>query len=96
MQTHEFALCSQVLPPLEILRSATVNTAKMMGVQDKVGQLKGGFYADVLFLNKNPLENVTLFDKPDKHVLGVMKDGRVYKSRWANLVEDGQIPVKVH
>lgn len=94
-QTHEFALRSQVLTPVEILRSATVNPAKMMGVQDKVGQLKRGFHADVLFLSKNPLKDVTIFDKPDEHVLGVMKDGRVYKSRWANLVEDGQIPIKV-
>jgi imidazolonepropionase-like amidohydrolase len=46
-------------------------------------------------LNKNPLEDVTVFDRPDEHVLGVMKDGRVYKSRWNALLENGQIPVRV-
>ncbi|KAJ6147458.1 hypothetical protein N7497_009440 [Penicillium chrysogenum] len=94
-QTHEFALRSQVLSSLEILRSATVNPAKMMGCADELGQIKMGFHADVVILNKNPLEDVTVFDKPDTHVLGVMKDGRVYKSRWDALLEDGQIPVRV-
>ncbi|KAJ6184976.1 hypothetical protein N7519_006277 [Penicillium mononematosum] len=94
-QTHEFALRSQVLSSLEVLRSATVNPAKMMGCADKLGQIKMGFHADVVVLNKNPLEDVTVFDKPDTHVLGVMKDGRVYKSRWDALLEDGQIPVRV-
>ncbi|CDM29256.1 hypothetical protein DTO013E5_5950 [Penicillium roqueforti] len=94
-QTHEFALRSQVLSALEILRSATVNPAKMMGCADELGQIKEGFHADVVILNKNPLDDVTVFDKPDAHVLGVMKDGRVYKSRWDALLEDGQIPVRV-
>lgn len=94
-QTHEFALRSQVLSSLEILRSATVNPAKMMGYADELGQIKEGFYADLVILNKNPLEDVTVFDKPDAHVLGVMKDGRVYKSRWDTLLEDGHIPVRV-
>jgi imidazolonepropionase-like amidohydrolase len=94
-QTHEFALRSQVLSSLEVLRSATVNPAKMMGFEHELGQIKEGFCADVVILNKNPLEDVTVFDKPDEHVLGVMKDGRVYKSRWGDLLEDGQIPVKV-
>jgi imidazolonepropionase-like amidohydrolase len=94
-QTHEFALRSQVLTPIEVLRSATINPAKMMGWQDAIGQIKEGFHADVVVLNKNPLEDVTVFDRPEEHVLGVMKDGRVYKSRWNALLEDSQIPVRV-
>jgi imidazolonepropionase-like amidohydrolase len=67
----------------------------MMGWQDAIGQIKEGFHADVVVLNKNPLEDVTVFDRPEEHVLGVMKDGRVYKSRWNALLEDSQIPVRV-
>ncbi|KAJ5629489.1 hypothetical protein N7528_003146 [Penicillium herquei] len=94
-QTHEFALRSQVLKPLEILRSATINPAKMMGWQDAIGQIKEGFHADIIVLNENPLKDVTIFDRPEDHVLAVMKDGRVYKSRWAALTEDSEIPVRV-
>ncbi|KAJ5670520.1 uncharacterized protein N7477_005883 [Penicillium maclennaniae] len=94
-QTHEFALRSQVLKPLQILRSATINPAKMMGWEDAIGQVKEGFHADLIILSKNPLEDVTVFDDPERHVLGVMKDGRVYKSRWSALPEDSEIPVRV-
>lgn len=94
-QTHEFALRAQILSPLEVLRSATVNPAKMMGWEDSIGQLQEGFIADVVILNANPLEDVTIFDRPEEHVLGVMKDGRVYKSRWNALPEDADIPVRV-
>ncbi|KAE8367598.1 hypothetical protein BDV27DRAFT_123736 [Aspergillus caelatus] len=94
-QTQEFQLRSQVLSPLEVLRSATVNPARMMSCGDSLGQIKEGFEADLLVLSKNPLENVTIFDQPDEHVLAVMKAGRVYKSRWAALPEDGATPVRV-
>ncbi|KAE8146292.1 hypothetical protein BDV25DRAFT_133062 [Aspergillus avenaceus] len=94
-QTQEFALRSQVLSPVEVLRSATLHPARMMGCQDRIGQLKEGFEADVLLLNRNPLEDVTIFDQPGEHVLGVMKNGRVYKSRWSALPEDAAVPVRV-
>ncbi|KAL4871616.1 hypothetical protein BDV12DRAFT_25159 [Aspergillus spectabilis] len=94
-QTHEFALRSQVLSPLAILQSATINPAKMMGQQEFIGQIKEGFWADVLFLKKNPLVDVTIFDRPDECVLGVMKEGRVYKSWWEGLKEDGETPVRI-
>lgn len=94
-QTHEFALRSKVLKPVQVLRSATINPAKMMGAEDAIGQIKDGFYADILVLAKNPLEDVAIFDDPEQHVLGVMKEGRVYKSRWNALPEDAGIPIRV-
>lgn len=94
-QTQEFSLRSQVLKPLEILQSATINPAKMMGCENSLGQIKEGYQADVVVLSQNPLEDVTVFDDPEKYVLGVMKDGRVYKSRWSSLPEDWEIPVRV-
>lgn len=94
-QTQEFSLRSQVLSPVEVLQSATINPAKMMRCENLIGQIKKGFQADIVFLSQNPLEDVTIFDNPDKYVLGVMKDGRVYKSRWSTLPEDWEIPVRV-
>ncbi|KAL4790195.1 hypothetical protein BDV19DRAFT_402256 [Aspergillus venezuelensis] len=94
-QTREFALRAQALSPLAVLQSATINPAKMMGQSEAIGQIKEGFFADVLFLNKNPLEDVTIFDRPEECVLGVMKEGRVYKSRWKGLKEDGETPIRI-
>ncbi|KAL4969178.1 uncharacterized protein BDV14DRAFT_196490 [Aspergillus stella-maris] len=94
-QTREFALRAQALSSLAVLQSATINPAKMMGQSEAIGQIREGFFADVLFLNKNPLEDVTIFDRPEECVLGVMKEGRVYKSRWEGLKEDGETPVRI-
>ncbi|KAF3010013.1 hypothetical protein E8E13_011418 [Curvularia kusanoi] len=87
-QTHEFNLRSQVLSSLEVLRSATLNPARMFGRADSLGQIKEGFEADLLILGANPLDDVTILDKPEQYVKAVMKEGRVYKSRWVGIAED--------
>ncbi|CAM1501342.1 Fc.00g105040.m01.CDS01 [Cosmosporella sp. VM-42] len=93
-QTTEFKLRSKVLSPLAVLQSATINPAKMLGQED-IGQIKAGFQDDLLLLAKNPLEDVTIFDEPEKYVLGVMKEGRAYITRWDGLKVDAEIPVRV-
>ncbi|GAB7359141.1 hypothetical protein MBLNU230_g5208t1 [Neophaeotheca triangularis] len=94
-QTREFRLRAQALSPKEILQSATINPAKMMGCQDSIGQIKPGFEADILLLDSNPLEDITILDDPTRFLLAVMKGGRICKSRWTELQEDGQIPVRI-
>ncbi|KAK3642108.1 hypothetical protein LTR56_010979 [Elasticomyces elasticus] len=79
-QSREFALRAQVQSPLEVLRSATITPAKMMGLKD-VGQIKEGFVADLLVLKSNPLDDISLLGQPEKEVLGVMKEGRLCFSR---------------
>lgn len=87
-QTHEFNLRSKVLSSIEVLRSATLNPAQMFGREDSLGQVKEGFEADLLILAANPLQDVTILDKPESYVKAVMKEGRVYKSRWTGIDED--------
>lgn len=94
-QTHEFALRSQVLSPLQILQSATINGARMLGQADTLGQVKPGFAADFLIVSANPLEDVTIFDDPETHVLAVVKAGRIEKSRRSDIPEDGRVPVRI-
>jgi imidazolonepropionase-like amidohydrolase len=62
---------------------------------DSLGQVKEGFEADLLFLSADPLEDVTILDRPDDFVKGVMKEGRIYKSRSELLVEDAEVPVRI-
>ncbi|KAL2311861.1 Amidohydrolase [Schizosaccharomyces pombe] len=87
-QTGEFLLRSAVCKPIEILQQATINPAKLFGMENKLGQLKPGFYADLIILNSNPLEDISILDKPDRHLLAVMKGGRIFKSRWTKLPSD--------
>lgn len=89
-QTAEFALRSKVMSPLAILRSATITPARMLGMEASLGQIKPGFEADILITAANPLQDATIFDRPDL-VLSVIKEGRVYKSRWDGLAEDSDV-----
>ena len=63
------------MTPLAALQSATVNAADLMGWSAKTGSLEAGKWADIIAVEKNPLEDVrTLQD-----VKWVMKAGVVYK-----------------
>lgn len=94
-QTYEFALRSRVLPALDILQSATINPARLIRREESLGQIKPGFEADILILAANPLDDVTIFDDPERNVLAVLKEGRIQKSRWRNAVEDAVVPVRI-
>lgn len=83
-QSGEFGLRAKVLSPLEILRSATVNPAKMMN-QPRLGQIKAGFFADLLVVKSNPLEDITVFERSETELLLIIKDGRVCRSSFASL-----------
>ncbi|PSR81647.1 amidohydrolase [Coniella lustricola] len=87
-QLGEFGLRAKVLSSAEVLRHATVNPAKMLGQEDRLGRVDSGFVADLLVLNANPLKDVTVLEKPGKHLLAVMKEGRVVCSRWSKLPVD--------
>ncbi len=62
------------MPAAEALRSATVNAAQVLGVED-VGRLAPGLRADVVAMPGDPLTDITVVRKVDF----VMKDGVVYR-----------------
>ncbi|WWD17726.1 hypothetical protein CI109_102167 [Kwoniella shandongensis] len=79
-QLSEFDLRATVLPSDVILKQATINGAKVLGMEGKIGIIKEGAAADLLILSSNPLEDVTILNKPLQYLKGVIKDGRVVKS----------------
>jgi imidazolonepropionase-like amidohydrolase len=87
-QNEEFSIRQQVLPASDILRSATVNAARLLGHESSLGQIAEGFYADILILDSNPLEDVTVLDKIKEHCYGIIKEGRVVFSRIDGLKVD--------
>lgn len=94
-QCREFAIRSAVQTPLEILQSATLNPARMLRQEGFLGQVAPGFAADLLILNANPLDDITVFDRPDQHLLATIKDGRVVASRWSQLDVAAILPPKI-
>ena len=59
----------------QAIMSATVNAAKLLGQQDRLGQLSVGKQADIISVNGSPLDDITTL----KNVQFVMKAGQVYK-----------------
>nr|XP_031859694.1 uncharacterized protein CI109_004969 [Kwoniella shandongensis]KAA5526766.1 hypothetical protein CI109_004969 [Kwoniella shandongensis] len=85
LQTEEFTVRSEVLPSAAILRHATINPAKMLKQEGKLGVVAPGAIADLIFLDENPLDDITVLDRPEDHLKAVVKDGRVITSKISGL-----------
>ena len=63
------------MPPMEAIRSATLTSAELLGISDRLGSIEAGKLADIIAVKDNPLEKIeTLLE-----VAFVMKEGKVYK-----------------
>jgi len=65
------------MTPMEAIETATVNTAALLGMSDKIGSLEPGKIADVIALDSDPLQDITAV----KEVSYVMRNGIVFKHR---------------
>ncbi len=68
------------MTPLEAIRAATLNGAKYIGMEKELGSLEPGKLADLIVLEKNPLEDIRNSDS----VVYVMKNGRLYDAATMN------------
>ncbi len=64
------------LTALEAIKTATINSAKAMGLDSETGTLEIGKEADIAILNKNPLDNISNI----RTVTAVVTNGNYYKS----------------
>ena len=64
------------MPIMETIQAATVNAAKLLRVEDELGQIAPGFHADIVAFDDNPLEDVTVLERPNF----VMKAGSVFRN----------------
>jgi len=71
----EFYVRKGGLTPMDAIKTATLNTAKLLRIENKLGQIQKGFIADIIAVKGNPLEDISLL----QHVDFVMKEGKVYK-----------------
>jgi imidazolonepropionase-like amidohydrolase len=61
------------MKPLAVLQADLINGAKLLGWEGHIGQLKPGFYADIVAVPGNPLDDITAVER----VSFVMKGGAV-------------------
>jgi imidazolonepropionase-like amidohydrolase len=71
------------MTPTEALVSATRLGGHIMQRPDELGMLRPGYLADVVMVDGNPLEDLSLLVDPERISL-VMKDGRIYKDACAD------------
>jgi imidazolonepropionase-like amidohydrolase len=64
------------MAPLAALQTATINAADLMGWTAKTGTLEPGKWADLIAVEKNPIDDIRVL----QDVKFVMKGGVVYKS----------------
>jgi imidazolonepropionase-like amidohydrolase len=63
------------MTPIQALQAATIHAADLIGWADDVGAVAPGFYADIVAVRQNPLDDIAVMED----VSFVMKGGKVHK-----------------
>ena len=63
------------MPAMETIQAATITNAKLLLMENEIGQIKPGFFADIVAVNDDPTKNITTME----NVVFVMKEGKIYK-----------------
>jgi len=80
LNAHEFAVMVKLgMTPLAAIQAATLNAADLLGWADRVGSLEPGHFADLIAVEGDPLQDVTVL----QDVKVVMKGGEVVKEAAA-------------
>ncbi len=73
---HEFELMVEGgMPPMKAIQSATLEGARLLRVEDKLGTVEANKLADLVAVQGNPLDDISVM----RNVVFVMKDGEIYK-----------------
>ena len=60
----------------DIIKQATINSAKLMYLDDKIGTVKEGKNADLIVVSGDPVEDITVMYSSPEHVI---KGGRLIR-----------------
>lgn len=76
MQSREFEFRYEVQPTIDVLRSATSINAEIMQMKGELGEICEGAYADIIALDGNPFDDLSIFQRPEQMPL-IMKGGEL-------------------
>lgn len=90
MLTREFTERAMYWTPAEVLAQATSESARVIRMAGKLnrhgnfGEIREGWVADILLINGEPLEDISVLRDPENNLALIMKGGEIVK----NLLSD--------
>lgn len=78
-QSGEFPLRGRYIPADAVIRSATVDAAKVLRMEGKIGTIAPGAFADIIAVEGNPLLDLDLLTRQGAHMPLIMKGGKAVK-----------------
>jgi len=84
--TREFTERALYWTPAEVMRQATSESAKVIRMSGKLnrhgnfGEIREGWLADLVLIEGEPLEDISVLRAPEENLALIMKGGEVYKS----------------
>ncbi|MBN9020963.1 MAG: amidohydrolase family protein [Rhizobiales bacterium] len=79
-QSMEFEIRARVLPAAEIIAAATTIGARLCRMEGLIGTIAPGAFADLIVVDGNPLDDVTLLGSDGAHMRAIMARGRFVKN----------------
>lgn len=64
------------MPAMEAIQSATITNAMLLSMENDIGQISKGFFADIVAANDDPTQKINTLE----NVVFVMKEGKIYKN----------------
>ena len=83
MQSEEFLLRGEVLPAHDVIRSATLDAARVLRMEGKIGCIRPGAFADLIAVNGNPLKELSLLTGQGRHMPLIVKGGEIIKNEFS-------------
>jgi imidazolonepropionase-like amidohydrolase len=78
-QSGEFTLRGRYMPADAVIRSATVDAARVLRMEGRIGTIAPGAHADIVAVDGNPLDNLDLLTEQGAHMPLIMKNGEAVK-----------------
>lgn len=76
-QSGEFTLRGRYLPADAVIRSATVDAAKVLRMEGLIGTIAPGAFADLIVVEGNPLEDLSLLTEQGAHLSLILQNGEI-------------------
>jgi imidazolonepropionase-like amidohydrolase len=80
-QTDEFRIRSEVQSPRELITSATTIGAEILGMAGRLGVIAPGAHADMLVVDGNPLDDISVLAGQGDNISLIIKGGQIMKDR---------------